>query len=175
MGRVDISRTGIEDAIFRQVEELRKLSDRNRETAIIISEAVEQFDTAKRLPEIQRHVHGFDYKTVRIAVVFTVLVAMILVFFFTVRNLKRDISGFMDNDLKYRYIQMQGEASPDDILMLREVFDYGRDASAVKEIRQKVEHYERLIKEQAEREARAKLNTEQAERLKIEAESIRIK
>ena len=43
----------------------------------------------------------------------------------------------------------------------------------IKIIRQRVEHYEQLIQEQAKSEAKAKLNAEEAERLKQEMEQLK--
>ncbi len=83
------------------------------------------------------------------------------------------IKSFRDNDLKYRYIQMQGAANSTDILQLRNIFEFNRNTDSIRTIRKQVEWYEQLIQQQAENEARAKLNDQQAKQLKQEAETVK--
>jgi hypothetical protein len=80
-----------------------------------------------------------------------------------------------DNDLKYRYIQMQGEATPGDIEHLRDLFDYNRNADSIRTIRRQVVEYERFVQESAEKAERARLNAAEAQRLNSEAEQIKKK
>jgi phage-related minor tail protein len=68
---------------------------------------------------------------------------------------------------------MRGEATPEDILKLRELFEFNRAPDNIKLIRRQVERYEHLIQQQAENEARAKFNDEQAKQLKQEAETVK--
>ena len=70
---------------------------------------------------------------------------------------------------------MRGSAKPEDILMLRDVFDYNRDPDSIRIIRKRVERYEQLKREQAQKAARATLSAEEAEELKREAEAIKVK
>jgi hypothetical protein len=82
-------------------------------------------------------------------------------------------SQLKDNDLKYRYINMQGEANPENLLKLETVFTYNRNKDSITVIRKWVETYEHLVKEQAEKIERARLNAKEAERLEREAESVK--
>ena len=68
---------------------------------------------------------------------------------------------------------MRSEATPNDILQLREIFEFNRNPDNIKLIRRQVERYEQLIQQQAENEARAKLNDQQAKQLKQEAETVK--
>lgn len=52
-------------------------------------------------------------------------------------------SQLRDNDLKYRYINMQGEANPENLLKLETVFTYNRNKDSIAVIRKRVETYER--------------------------------
>lgn len=78
-----------------------------------------------------------------------------------------------DNDLKYRYINMQGEANQETLLKLETVFTYNRNKDSIFTIRKQVETYERLVKEQAEKIERARLNALEAEQLQKEVESVK--
>lgn len=82
-------------------------------------------------------------------------------------------SQLRDNDLKYRYINMQSEANPENLLKLEAIFTYNRDKDSIAVIRKRVETYERLVKEQAEKIERARLNAKEAERLAKEVESVK--
>ncbi|WP_260425568.1 hypothetical protein [Tannerella forsythia] len=85
----------------------------------------------------------------------------------------RQNSQLSDNDLKYRHIKMYGEANREKLMDLETVFTYQRDEEQIALIREQVETYERLVKEQAEKTERARLNTSQANELQKQAESIK--
>jgi hypothetical protein len=77
------------------------------------------------------------------------------------------------NDLKYRYVKMQGTANHESLLNLETAFTYSRDKDSIAVIRKRVETYERLVKEQSEKIERARLNAKEAERLEKEVESVK--
>ena len=52
----------------------------------------------------------------------------------------------IDNDLKYRYIRMKGEATPDRIAELEELFELNRDNAKIREMKRDVEEYEQPIR-----------------------------
>ena len=85
----------------------------------------------------------------------------------------RQNSQLSDNDLKYRYIKMYGEVNQEKLMDLETLFSYQRDEQQIALIREQVETYERLVKEQAEKAERARLNTSQANELQKQAESIK--
>ena len=68
---------------------------------------------------------------------------------------------------------MQGETNPENLLKLETVFTYNRNKDSIAVIRKRVETYERLVKEQAEKIERARLNASEAERLEREVESVK--
>ena len=51
-----------------------------------------------------------------------------------------------DNDLKYRYIKMKGEASPTVINELENIFELNRDNAKIRQMRKDVERYEEIIR-----------------------------
>lgn len=54
-----------------------------------------------------------------------------------------------DNDLKYRYIRMKGEASPENISGLENIFGFNRDNGKINQMRKDVEAYEEAVHRQA--------------------------
>jgi hypothetical protein len=67
---------------------------------------------------------------------------------------------------------MQGQAAENNIYRLERQFEY-RDSVVI--IRNQVEKYEQLVREQAEKIERAKQNAEKAEKLQREVEAIKWK
>ncbi|KAA6319623.1 hypothetical protein EZS27_030508 [termite gut metagenome] len=100
------------------------------------------------------------------------LTIAILILSFAIYNQRQTIGQYKRNDLKYRYIKMQGRASEENIHRLEAKFEYGDSVFA---ICKQVEEYERLVKEQAKKIERARRNANEAERLQREAESLKEK
>ena len=67
-----------------------------------------------------------------------------------------------DNDLKYRYVLMKGEASPKRLSELEELFEVERDQRRIDSMRQDVEKYERLVRRRAALDEQARPNSSNA-------------
>ena len=59
-------------------------------------------------------------------------------------NQRQTINQFKDNDLKYRYIKMQGQTNEENIYRLEKQFKY---SDSIKIVRKQVEKYEELVRE----------------------------
>lgn len=70
---------------------------------------------------------------------------------------------------------MKGEAPPQRISELEELFEINRDNSNIKQLRKDVEAYERAVKEKAALDEQTRLRQLEAERLNREAENIKKK
>ena len=81
----------------------------------------------------------------------------------------------IDNDLKYRYIKMKGEATSDRIAELEEVFELNRDAAKIREMKRDVEEYERTIQRKVQLEEQARLKEREANRLNENASRLKNK
>ncbi len=79
----------------------------------------------------------------------------------------------IDNDLKYRYIKMKGEAQPDRIAELEEIFELNRDNAKIREMKKDVEEYERTIRRKVQLEEQARRKEREAEHLTDKANSIK--
>ena len=71
-----------------------------------------------------------------------------------------------DNDLKYRCIKMQGEATSKNLLQLETIFTYEYNRDSISVIRKKVVNYECMVKEQAEKIERARLKATETKTMK---------
>lgn len=141
-----------------------------------MAEKLDELPTGPQNTTIRREHHfSVDFRNIKAALTMIAMGFIILVSLgFNIHQANRS-NTLRDNDIKYRYIEMRGSVTSKEILMLREVFDYNRNADSIHLIRQRVERYEQLIRKEAETEARAQLNAEQAEQARKEAESVRQK
>lgn len=83
--------------------------------------------------------------------------------------------GRYDNDLKYRYVLMKGEASPTRLSELEELFEVERDQRRIDSMRNDVEKYERLVRRRAALDEQARLKAQEAEQLKRDAARLKNK
>ncbi len=147
------------------------LTSEDGEKIETLTEKLDRVD--EKLDRPLKHHHTLDFMSNWVLIALIAAVGAFIVSLWVINNQRQTIARSRDNDLKYRYIQMRGEAMPNDILQLRETFEFNRNPDNIKLIRRQVERYEQLIQQQAENEARAKLNDEQAKQLKQEAETVK--
>lgn len=81
----------------------------------------------------------------------------------------------IDNDLKYRYLKMKGEAKPDRIAELEETFELNRDNAKIREMKRDVEEYERTIRKKIILEEQARFKEREANRLNENASRLKNK
>ncbi|OUN76689.1 hypothetical protein B5G09_08705 [Alistipes sp. An54] len=83
--------------------------------------------------------------------------------------------GRYDNDLKYRYVLMKGEASPKRLSELEELFETERDQRRIDSMRKDIVEYERLVRRRAALDEQARLKAQEAEQLKRDAAKLKNK
>ena len=81
----------------------------------------------------------------------------------------------IDNDLKYRYIKMKGEAQPDRIAELEEIFELHRDNAKIREMKKDIEEYEQTIQRKMQLEEQVRLKEREANRLNENASRLKNK
>ena len=77
-----------------------------------------------------------------------------------------------DNDMKYRYLLIQGQADANTLERLENKFKWQRDERFIRNLTDSVLDFEERCRRQAEALERAKLLNEQAEQLKKEADRL---
>lgn len=97
--------------------------------------------------------------------VFLSMFVIILALFAGLYSLRNQNASLSDNDLKFRYIQMQGSATAKDFAELDSLFHFNRNSKRIKALRTQVEAFEENVKQ------RARI-LEQEERLKRERKVI---
>ncbi len=104
-----------------------------------------------------------------IIVMFAIIIVQAVALYFA----KQPDYDRIDNDLKYRYIKMKGEASPKQISELEDLFELNRDNAKIKQMREDVEAYEDAVRKQAALAEQARLKEQAAKELDNKAKSIK--
>ena len=81
----------------------------------------------------------------------------------------------IDNDLKYRYIKMKGDASAEQIATLEDIFELNRNNDAIEQMREDVETYAEAVRKQAALAEQARLKEQAAKEQETKAKSIKNK
>ena len=167
-----MSNTGKMDtaAVFEMFETINNKLDRKADkpvepvqvdlTAVnILTERLENvIETVHEPTQVEhQHRHTIDMGSNWFFFSWVVLVIIIFGLFWGIANQRQTISQYKENDLKYRYIKMQGTTDEESLYRLEQQFKYG---DSIKIIRKQVEKYEELVKEQAEKTERIKENKE---------------
>ena len=82
-------------------------------------------------------------------------------------SLRNQNATLSDNDLKFRYIQMRGNATANDFAELDSLFYFSRNSKKIKALRKQVETFEKNVEERAkliEREEQLKREKEELDR-----------
>jgi biopolymer transport protein ExbB/TolQ len=125
-----------------------------------------------RKPAKVEHRHVIDIVSNWFFFSWALLVIIVLGLFWIIANQRQTNNQFRENDLKYRYIKMQGQTDSESLYRLERQFRY---SDSIKIISKQVEKYEELVKEQAERLERAKRNSEEMERLQRKVNELKEK
>ena len=129
---------------------------------------------------IEEGVHNFKHHRIGFETPFvfwTIVVetAMILGLFTWIIISEKPNQREEDNDLKYRYIKMKGDASAEQIATLEEIFELNRNNDAINLMREDVETYEEAVRKQAAFAEQARLKELAAKEQESKAKSIKAK
>ena len=161
--------------LFEEIRELVKAGSKNSnpiqpeielpdlsaidELSYKLDEAIEEI----RKPVKTEHYHIFSIASSKIFYGMIGLCIMCLFLFFIVFQQRKEITACKDNDLKYRYIQMQGAITPVEVIALDSVFEDRRDS--VRMIRKQVKQHEKAVIENVSRGSlRLRLRPENSQR-----------
>lgn len=162
-----------------QNEFLERFAQTVKHTILHISEKMESLSTSVRNrmeePDVVYHRHSISIDTPYIFWTLILLVTYSIVVSVAFYIEKRPDNDRMDNDLKYRYIKMKGEATPNEISELENIFELNRDKAGIEQIREDVEVYEDAVRKQAALTEQVRLKEQAAKELDSKAKSIKSK
>lgn len=140
----------------------------------IITNKLDEYQAAPQKTVTRReHYFTVDFRNSKAALTMTIMALVIVISSgFNIHQASRN-SDLRDNDIKYRYIKMQGEASAADIYRLESIFEYDRNADSMKIIRRQIEDFERLVKEYNEKQYRIRQDEARAREIEQEAATVK--
>jgi len=169
--------------VYEMFEEINKKIDKQPNninepaqvdmTAVnILTERLENVIEEVRKPVIikQLYRHTIDIGSSKVFLSLIIMTLIIIGLSYAVGEQRRSISQYKENDLKYRYIKMQGQTNEESLYRLERQFQY---EDSIKIIRKQVEKYEELVKEQAEKLERARQNSEEMKILQKDLDKLK--
>ena len=155
----------------------QKNEDANNEIKALLEAINIRLEGQQAVPQkkVTRHEHYFtiDFRNSKAAITMTVMALIILVSAgLNIHQVYRN-SDLRDNDIKYRYIKMQGKASAEELYHLRGIFEFDRNTDSMKVIRRRVERYEQLLKEYNETQYRKRQDEACAREIEQEAATVK--
>ena len=164
MSKIDINE------IYTLFEEIKELIESKESNNIGVQPKIELPDLSvitalsdkldKTIEEVSKptkteHRHVFSFASSKTFIGVMILGVMCILSLFTVIYKQKEADSLKDNDLKYRYIHMMGEASPSLLTNLNSIFEHNHDS--IKVIRKEVVAYEKGVIERAKRLEKARL------------------
>ena len=119
--------------------------------------------------------HRIGFETPFVCWTIVIETALILGLFTWIIISEKPNQNRIDNDLKYRYIKMKGDASAEQIATLEDIFELNRNTEAIEQMREDVETYEEAVRKQAALAEQARLKEQAAKEQESKAKSIKAK
>ena len=179
-------------AISENVRDVKAIVNRSQSSGEVLNSLaelkqiqVQKSDELKTLVQklkttIEEGVHNFKHHRIGFETPFvfwTIVIetAMIFGLFTWIIISEKPNQREEDNDLKYRYIKMKGDASAEQIATLEDIFELNRDNQKIEQIREDVETYEEAVRKQAALAEQARLKEQAAKEQESKAKSIKDK
>lgn len=153
------------------IEEVKNLSAKLETSIEKIGEVVE----TARTPIVSERKFTIEITSKSTLSIFIGMLVIIILLFVKLYHETRPNYDQQDNDLKYRYIKMKGEASPTTISTLEDLFEINRDYIKIKEMLQTVESYEEAVHKRAIIDEQTRLKQQESDKLNEEATELKSK
>ena len=179
-------------AISESVRDIKSIVNKSQSSSDVLNSLTEiktiqeqKSDEVKTLVQklkrtIEEGVHNFKhhrigFKTPLVCWTIVIETALILGLFTWIIISEKPNQNRIDNDLKYRYIKMKGDASAEQIATLEDIFELNRNNEAIEQMREDVETYEEAVRKQAALAEQARLKEQAAKEQESKAKSIKNK
>ena len=173
--------SGDVEMIHRRVKDVRTVIG-NSQSSGKLQESVDETKSLvqKLKTTIEDGVHNFKHHRIGFETPFvfwTIMIetALILGLFTWIIISENPNQDRIDNDLKYRYIKMKGDASAEQIATLEDIFELNRDNKKIEQMREDVETYEEAVRKQAALAEQARLKEQAAKEQENKAKAIKNK
>ena len=179
-------------AISESVRDVKAIVNKSQSSGEVLNSLAElkqiqeqKSDEVKSLVQklkrtIEDGVHNFKHHRIGFEtpfVIWTIVIETVLILglFTWIIISEKPNQDRIDNDLKYRYIKMKGDASAEQIATLEEIFVLNRNTEAIEQMREDVETYEEAVRNQAALAEQARLKEQAAKEQESKAKSIKAK
>ena len=179
-------------AISESVRDIKSIVNKSQSSSDVLNSLTEiktiqeqKSDEVKTLVQklkrtIEEGVHNFKHHRIGFETPFVfwtiVIETMLILGLFTwIIISEKPNQDRIDNDLKYRYIKMKGDASAEQIATLEDIFELNRNTEAIEQMREDVETYEEAVRKQAALAEQARLKAQAAKEQESKAKSIKDK
>ena len=179
-------------AISESVRDVKAIVNKSQSSGEVLNSLAElkqiqeqKSDEVKSLVQklkrtIEDGVHNFKHHRIGFEtpfVIWTIVIETVLILglFTWIIISEKPNQDRIDNDLKYRYIKMKGDASAEQIATLEDIFELNRNTEAIEQMREDVENYEEAVRKQAALAEQARLKEQAAREQESKAKSIKDK
>lgn len=179
-------------AISESVRDVKAIVNKSQSSGEVLNSLAElkqiqeqKSDEVKSLVQklkrtIEDGVHNFKHHRIGFEtpfVIWTIVIETVLILglFTWIIISEKPNQARIDNDLKYRYIKMKGDASAEQIATLEDIFELNRNNEAIEQMRKDVETYEEAVRKQAALAEQARLKEQAAKEQESKAKSIKDK
>ncbi len=179
-------------AISESVRDIKSIVNKSQSSSDVLNSLTEiktiqeqKSDEVKTLVQklkrtIEEGVHNFKHHRIGFETPFvcwTIVIETVLILglFTWIIISEKPNQNRIDNDLKYRYIKMKGDASAEQIATLEDIFELNRNTEAIEQMREDVETYEEAVRKQAALTEQARLKEQAAMEQESKAKSIKDK
>ena len=179
-------------AISESVRDIKSIVNKSQSLSDVLNSLTEiktiqeqKSDEVKTLVQILKRtiedgVHNFKHHRIGFEtpfVIWTIVIETVLILglFTWIIISEKPNQDRIDNDLKYRYIKMKGDASAEQIATLEDIFELNRDNQKIEQMREDVETYEEAVRKQAALAEQARLKEQAAKEQENKAKSIKNK
>ena len=149
-----------------------QMQDNNTSTTEAISKMSEVIEQARQ-PIIKQHKFTVDIVSKSAFSLFMGMTISILILSISLFKALEPNFAHRDNDLKYRYIKMKGEATAEEIAELENIFESNRDNTKIRQMHKDVDKYEETIRKQTILKEQARLKQLEIESLGNEVKLIK--
>jgi len=179
-------------AISESVRDVKSIVNKSQSSGEVLNSLAElkqsqeqKSDEVKTLVKklkttIEEGVHNFKHHRIGFETPFVfwtiVIETMLIMGLFTwIIISEKPNQNRIDNDLKYRYIKMKGDASAEQIVTLEDIFELNRNTEVIEQMREDVETYEEAVRKQVALVEQARLKEQAAREQESKAKSIKNK
>ena len=143
------------------IEEVKQLTKQMQTSITKMDEVLDQ----ARQPVIKQHKFTVDIMSRGTVFIFVMMIIIISALSAGLYLAQQPNYDRIDNDLKYRYIKMKGEASPARIIELEDLFESNRDNAKIRQMLEDVEAFEEAVQKKVLLDEQNRLRTIESEKL----------